>query len=96
MAKKKNKNKSRLTKTDVNAICELQRKVDAYELYLQSIVIHLCSKEPYRGVPIQGTPMDETMKMIWRKIEFTKNPPKEEPEMMHVKDVSLKKGASGQ
>ena len=96
MAKKKNKNKSRLTKTDVNAICELQRKVDAYELYLQSIVIHLCSKELYRGVPIQGTPMDETMKMIWRKIEFAKNPPKEEPEMMHVKDVSLEKGASGQ
>ena len=94
MAKKKNK--SRLTKTDVNAICELQRKVDAYELYLQCIVFLLCSKEPYGGVPIQNTPMDDTMQMIWHKIQFAKNPPKEEPEMMHIKDVSLEKGTSGQ
>ena len=30
----KKKKKSRFTKTDVNTICEMQRKIDAYESYI--------------------------------------------------------------
>ena len=89
MAKKKNK--SRLTKTDVNAICEMQRKIVSYEMYFQSIMINLGNKES-KVVVLMDTPMDEVVSMIYRRT----NNLKELIKARHIKDSSLEESASGQ
>lgn len=56
----KKRKKSRFTKTDVNTICELQRKIDAYEEY----IIGICGLVQHRNaskyiVLLRGTEIDE-------------------------------------
>ena len=61
------KKKSRLTKTDVSTICEMQRKIDAYENYIIAILGMIRHRES-RAEPILlefGTPMDDWMNTAW-------------------------------
>lgn len=64
---KKRKNKSRLTKTDVNTICEMQKKIDAYENY----IVAMCGMIQRRESLIEpvlllnDTPMDGWMNEAW-------------------------------
>ena len=63
----KRRNKSRLTKTDVNTICEMQRKIDIYEEY----IVGLCGLIQHRGkmryvVLLRDTDMDDFVNMAWR------------------------------
>ena len=69
------KKKSRLTKTDVNAICEMQRKIDAYENY----IIGLCGlvQKKYNPnkcyvIPLSGTPLDDLVSNTWNTIKEMK------------------------
>ena len=54
----KRKNKSRLTRTDVNAICEMARKIYAYEDYIICICAHVQRGRNARHVLMRGTEMD--------------------------------------
>lgn len=63
---KKKRNKSRFTNADVNTICEMQRKIDAYESY----IIGLCGLIQSRGrrnyISIErGTEMDDWVREAW-------------------------------
>lgn len=63
----KKRMKSRFTKTDVNVICEMQRKIDAYE----DFIIGICGLIQHRGkmkyFSLQhGTDMDGFMNSAWR------------------------------
>ena len=72
---KKRKNKSRLTRTDVNTICEMQRKIDAYENYIISICGMIQHKDDLKFRPILiecDTPMDAWMNISWVKIQEMK------------------------
>lgn len=63
--------KSRFTKTDVNTICEMQRKIDAYEdfiLALSGLVQRRDSNMRYVAI-LKGTEMDEWMTLIWKRCE---------------------------
>lgn len=71
----KRKSKSRFTKTDVNTICELQRKIDAYENYILCL-FHHTTKHSKTEMPIpimHGTDMDDFVSMavnnIWKMKE---------------------------
>lgn len=66
----KRKNKSRLAKTDINTICEMQRKIDAYESYIigMSGLIGRDDRKDYIVV-MQGTPMDDLVNIMDRKIK---------------------------
>lgn len=66
----KRRKNSRFTKTDVNTICEMQRKIDAYECYILGLVGHTSlntSTKDYM-VPLRGTEMDERVNVAWRNI----------------------------
>ena len=68
---KKRNRKSRFTKTDVNALCEMQRKIDAYENFIIAIcgVTQWKDKRTERFVLIRrGTDLDEWMDMAWKNI----------------------------
>lgn len=63
----KRRNKSRLTKADVNVICEMQRKIDAYE----DFIIGICGLIQHRGKEkylclLKGTLMDDCMSTAWK------------------------------
>lgn len=63
MSKRK---RSRLTRTDVSTICEMQRKICAYENYL----VGLCKLIQHRGelqraVILCDTPMDDFVNTAW-------------------------------
>lgn len=63
--------KSRFTKTDVNTICEMQRKIDAYEdfiLALSGLVQRRDSNMRYVAI-LKDTEMDEWMTLIWKNCE---------------------------
>ena len=62
----KRRNKSRFTKTDVNTICEMQRKIDAYEDFIVGIcgLIQHRGKERFLSI-LKGTPMDDLMNIAW-------------------------------
>lgn len=72
--RKKRKNKSRLTKTDVNTICEMQRKITAYENY----IVAMSGMIQRRDIMIEpvlllnDTPMDEWMNTAWRELREMK------------------------
>ena len=55
----KRKNKSRLTRTDVNAISEMARKIYAYEDYILCICGHAQKGRNARHVLMRGTEMDD-------------------------------------
>jgi hypothetical protein len=68
------KKKSKLTRTDVNAICELQRKIDAYESY----IIGLCGlaqhHNPFkRVIVLRDTELDNLVNQCWNDIEEMKD-----------------------
>ena len=74
MSKKRNK-KSRLTKTDVNTICEMQRKIDAYENYIFAMCGMIQHREDLKFKPIlllNDTPMDDWMNMSWNGLQEMK------------------------
>lgn len=72
MAKKKNK--SRLTKTDVNAIREMQRTIDAYEDYIDTLFIHSGKNSDVRNVCLlKGTDKDDEVQAIWSAIQSLKD-----------------------
>ena len=66
----KRKNKSHLTKTDINTICEMQRKIDAYESYIIGLsgLVGRDDRKDYIVV-MQGTPMDDLVNIMDRKIK---------------------------
>ena len=59
----KRKNKSRLTRTDVNAISEMARKIYAYEDYILCICGHTQKGRNARHVLMRGTEMDDWVNM---------------------------------
>jgi len=65
------KRKSRFTKTDVNVICEMQRKIDAYEDFILALAGLVQHKDPKRRyIPIlKNTEMDGWMNQIWLDCE---------------------------
>ena len=68
------KKKSRLTKTDVNRICEMQRKIDAYESYIIGLAGFSSLDKEVRYVVIEaGTEMDYFVGKVWRNIEKMKS-----------------------
>lgn len=71
---KKRKNKSRLTKTDVNTICEMQKKIDAYENYIVAMSGMIQRRdaliEPV--LLLNDTPMDGWMNMSWNGLREMK------------------------
>ena len=72
MSKKSNK-KSRLTKTDVNTICEMQRKIDAYESYIKGLFgLAQREKPTERLVFLCGTDLDDEVNHCWRYIKEMK------------------------
>lgn len=42
---KRRQPKSRLTKTDVNRICEMQKEIDQYDYFLANLLIRLCQPD---------------------------------------------------
>lgn len=65
----KRRNKSRLTKTDVNTICEMQRKIDAYEDFILSIAM-FAKNGKHVPAPFQrGTDFDDYMNMAWVNVK---------------------------
>jgi len=72
---KKRKNKSRLTKTDVNTICEMQKKIDAYENYICAMCGMIQHREDLKFKPIlllNDTPMDDWMNISWNGLQEMK------------------------
>ena len=71
---KKRKNKSRLTKTDENTICEMQRKITVYENYICAMSGMIQRRdaliEPV--LLLNGTPMDEWMNTAWSELREMK------------------------
>ena len=75
MMRMSKRNRSRLTRTDVNTICEMQRKIDAYESY----IIGLCGLIQHRGkvqrlVVLTDTPMDGIVNQAWCEYRCQMNP----------------------
>ena len=86
----KRRNRSRLTRTDVNTICELQRKIDVYESYIFCL-LHHSKKDTPPGQPftiMRGTDMDDWVDMavenIWKM--------KKELAALHDRDMEGKHG----
>lgn len=72
---KKRKNKSRLTKTDVNTICEMQKKIVAYENYIYAMCGMIQHRENLKSEPIlllNDTPMDDCMNISWNGLREMK------------------------
>ena len=71
---KKRKNKSRLTKTDVNTICEMQKKIVAYENYICAMCGLIQRREDLEFKPILllDTPMDDWMSISWTGLQEMK------------------------
>ena len=72
---KKRKNKSRLTKTDVNTICEMQKKIVAYENYICAMCGMIQHREDLKFHPIllrNDTPMDDWMNIAWDGLQEMK------------------------
>lgn len=79
----KKRKKSRFTKTDVDKICELQRKIDAYECYIMGLCGMIQKRGRSQFVILEcGTEMDEWVDMAIRTyMEQIKELPKKE--MLH-------------
>ena len=66
----KKRNRSRLIKSDVNSICQMQRKIDAYENYIIALAGHSCQKKDTQKyvVCVMGTDMDDWANMAFNNI----------------------------
>lgn len=73
MSRKRNR-MSRLTRTDVNTICEMQRKIDAYEDYICAMCGIIQRKDlGFKPILMQkGTPMDKWMNISWIGVQEMK------------------------
>lgn len=72
---KERKNKSRLTKIDVNTICEMQKKIVAYENYIYAMCCMIQHRENLKSEPIlllNDTPLDECMTISWNGLREMK------------------------
>ena len=71
----KRRNKSRFTKTDVNTICAMQRKIDAYESYIMALAGGTSPNKDIKqlAVIIIGTDMDDWVSMAWNNIRKMKD-----------------------
>lgn len=65
------KKKSRFTKTDVNTICEMQRKICAYEDYIIAIsgMIQWKNRNKEYICPVKETELDELMNITWKRCQ---------------------------
>ena len=70
----KKRKKSRLTKTDVEAICEMQRKITSYENYIVAMCEMIRHKDNMKEpvVLLNDTPMDDFMNDAWRGLREMK------------------------
>lgn len=70
----KKRKKSRLTKTDVNTICEMQRKITVYENYIVAMsgMIQRRDEIIEPVLLLNDTPMDEWMNTAWRELREMK------------------------
>lgn len=70
----KKRKKSRLTKTDVNTICEMQRKITVYENYIVAMsgMIQRRDEMMEPVLLLNDTPMDEWMNTAWRELREMK------------------------
>lgn len=70
----KRRKKSRLTKTDVNTICEMQRKITVYENYIVAMsgMIQRRDEMIEPVLLLNDTPMDEWMNTAWRELREMK------------------------
>lgn len=66
--------KSRLTKTDVNTICEMQRKITAYENYIVAMCAMIQNRDILNepALLLDDTPMDEWMNTAWNGLREMK------------------------
>ena len=85
----KRKNRSRLTKTDVNAICELQRTIDTYETVIALFLRYSFPKTPASAqVPElhRGLRMDVELDWLFENIRNLKK----ENEELKAENLKLK------
>lgn len=70
----KKRKRSRLTKTDVNTICEMQRKITVYENYIVAMsgMIQRRDEMIEPVLLLNDTPMDEWMNTAWRELREMK------------------------
>lgn len=70
----KKRKRSRLTKTDVNTICEMQRKITVYENYIVAMsgMIQRRDEMIEPVLLLNDTPMDEWMNAAWRELREMK------------------------
>ena len=70
----KKRKKSRLTKTDVEAICEMQRKITSYENYIVAMCEMIRHKDNMSEpvLLLCCTPMDDWMDDSWRRLREMK------------------------
>ncbi len=70
----KKRKRSRLTKTDVNTICEMQRKITVYENYIVAMsgMIQRRDEMIEPVLLLNDTPMDEWMNTAWRELREIK------------------------
>lgn len=67
------KKRTKLTKIDVNTICEMQRKIDAYESYLIGLSGLAQRENPSRYIVLLGgTDLDRIVNQCWNNIEEMK------------------------
>ena len=68
--------KSRFTKTDINTICEMQKKIDAYESYIMGLVGFSSptkTTEKNYVILIHNTDMDDWVQQAWENIKTMKS-----------------------
>lgn len=70
----KKRKRSRLTKTDVNTICEMQRKITVYENYIVAMsgMIQRRDEMIEPVLLLNDTPMDEWMNTAWGELREMK------------------------
>ena len=70
----KKRKRSRLTKTDVNTICEMQRKITVYENYIVAMsgMIQRRDEMIEPVLLLNDTPMDEWMNAAWGELREMK------------------------
>ena len=71
----KKRKKSRFTKTDVNTICEMQKKIDAYESYIMGLAGFSSptkTTEKNYVILLHNTDMDDWVQQAWENIETMK------------------------
>lgn len=72
----KKRKKSRFTKTDMNTICEMQKKIDAYESYIMGLAGFSSptkTTEKNYVILLHNTDMDDWVQQAWENIKTMKS-----------------------